>query len=240
MLTGKTAFVSGGSGYIGAAICRTLSDYGARVVFSYHNNKEEADALAAELKDAQAVRMDLRDTAQITSTIESLNKDIGSFDILINNAAVSMAMPLAMLEEEDVDYVFDINIKGTLFLTKAVIRGMLRKKSGCIVTIGSIAGNRMLAVPLTYAMSKASLNGFTFALAAELKNFNIRVNSIIPGLLEGGVAAGVPDDLKAQFLKHCASGRPGKASEVAELTAFLASHKAAYINGQNIEINGGI
>jgi NAD(P)-dependent dehydrogenase (short-subunit alcohol dehydrogenase family) len=106
--------------------------------------------------------------------------------------------------------------------------------------MGSIAGTRLLDVPVTYAMSKAAMSGFTFSLATEVKKFGIRVNTIIPGMIEGGVSNGVPDDLKNDFIKHCVTGRTGKGEEVAELVCFIASDKAAYINGQNITIDGGI
>ncbi|MCJ7526376.1 MAG: SDR family oxidoreductase [Candidatus Aminicenantes bacterium] len=240
MLSGKIAFVSGGTGYIGSEICRTLARYGTKVIFSYYANESKAQTLMTEIPCSVAVKLNLQDVNQITQSIEKLYQDIGRIDILVNNAAVSQVMPLAMLEEDDVRLAIDINIKGTIFLTKAVVRGMIRNKTGVIVSLGSIAGERILSVPLTYAMSKAAISGFTFALAAELKKFAIRVNSVIPGLLAGGVATHVPDDLRNEFLKHCAAGRAGTAGEVAEVVAFLASDRASYINGQNIHVNGGI
>jgi len=240
MLSGKTAFVSGGTGFIGSAVCRVLAGYGARVVFSFHRNEEKAEELASQLEGGRAVRLNFRNSTQVTETIEALYREMGRIDILVNNAAVSQIMPLAMLEEEDVDLVLDVNIKGMIFLTKAVVRGMIRNKSGVIVSMGSIAGRRMLSVPLTYAVTKASVTGFTYALASELRKFGIRVNSVVPGLLAGGVADGVPEDLRREFLKHCAAGRAGTAEEVAEVVAFLASDRASYVNGQNIEVNGGI
>lgn len=240
MLTRKIAFVSGGTGYIGTEICKTLTHYGAQVIFSYHANEEKARELAEECKGGRALYLNFRDVKQITETIELLYKEINRIDILVNNAAISQVMPFAMLEEEDVDLAIDINMKGPIFLTKAVVRGMIRNKSGVIVSMGSIAGERVLAVPIMYAMTKASISGFTYALAPELKKFNIRVNSVVPGLLDGGVAQGVPEDLKAEFMKHCAAGRPGTAQEIAEVVAFLASDRASYINGQAIHVNGGI
>jgi len=186
------------------------------------------------------VELDIRNVKDITEKINSLVNETGDFDILVNNASVSHILPLSMIEEEDADFVFDVNIKGTLFLTKAVVRGMIRQKKGVVVNIGSIAGHRMLDVPVTYAMSKASIAGFTIALASELKRFNIRVNNVIPGMMEGGVSKGIPDDLQKVFISHCAAGRAGKAADVAELVSFLASEKASYINGQNIFVDGGI
>ena len=240
MFRGKKVFVSGGTGFIGSEICRNFHKLGALVVFSYNRHKETADTLNKELQDSISINLDLRNINDITEKINSLVKKIGEIDILVNNASVSHILPLSMLEEEDVDYVFDINIKGTLFLTKAIVRGMIKQKKGVIVNIGSIAGHRMLDVPVTYAMAKSSMSGFTISLASELKRFNIRVNNVIPGLMEGGVSKGIPEDLQNVFINHCAAGRAGKASDVSELVCFIASDKASYINGQNIFVDGGI
>ena len=240
MLTGKTVFISGGTGHIGSEICRTCHAHGGRVIFSYHRNEEAARKLMEEIPGSQAVPIDLLNVDGIRTTIERLYKEIGVIHVLVNNAAISQIMPLPLVEEEDVDLIMDINIKGTFFITKHVVKGMIRNKTGTIVNIGSIAGTRMLDVPITYAMTKAAINGFTFALAGEMKRFGIRVNSVVPGLLDGGVGKGVPEALKKDFVAHCAAGRAGKAREVAELICFLASDRASYINGQNIAVDGGI
>ncbi len=240
MLTGKTIFISGGTGHLGSEICRACHEYGGRVLFSYHQNQEAAQKLLGEIPGSKAVSIDLLKAEGIKEAIESLYEEVTVIDVLVNNAAVSQIMPLPLIEEEDIDWIMDVNIKGTLFITKNIVKGMIRNKTGAIVNVGSIAGARMLDVPVTYAMTKAAINGFTFALAAELKRFGIRVNSVIPGLLDGGVGQGVPEALRKDFIAHCAAGRPGKAREVAELICFLASDKASYINGQNIPVDGGI
>jgi len=240
MLKGKTIFITGGTGYIGSGICRKAAEYGAKVIFSYNRDAEKAESLLKELIGAQAVQINLCKVREITSVIEKLYKEEPVIDILVNNAAISQIMPLAMLEEDDVDLALHINIKGTIFVTKAVVRGMIRNKHGAIANIGSIAGQRILDVPLTYAMTKAALPGMTNSLAAELKRFNIRVNTVIPGMMDGGVAKGVPDDLRADFLKHNTRGRAGTAEDVAELVCFLVSDRASYINGQHITVDGGI
>lgn len=240
MLSGKNILVTGGSGFIGSEICRTAHAYGARVLFTYHSGEAAARALQAELPESLAIPLDLRDVGAIARGIEALYAQVGRIDVLVNNAAISQIMPLPLVEEEDVDLVMDINIKGTFFVTKHVVKGMIRNKGGAIVNLGSIAGSRILDVPVTYAMSKAAINGLTHALAGELKRFGIRVNSVVPGLIEGGVGEGVPAALKQDFIEHCAVGRPGKAREVAEAICFLASERASYINGQNIAIDGGI
>jgi len=240
MLKDKVVFLSGGTGYIGEAIVKKCVEYGARVIFSYNRNKETADKITADIPNACQVQIDLLNIADITSKINELHKKYEKIDILINNAGASQVMPFALIEEEDFDYLINTNIKGTFFLTKEIARKMIKFKSGGIVNVGSIAGHRMLDVPVHYALSKAAISGFTMALAVELKKFNIRVNSIVPGLIEGGISKTIPEELRADFYRHCALGRGGKAEEVAELAAFLASEKSSYINGQNIFIDGGI
>jgi NAD(P)-dependent dehydrogenase (short-subunit alcohol dehydrogenase family) len=239
LLQGKTILVTGGTGFIGMAICKTAYTYGAKVIFTYNNNHDKAKVLADEIS-GHAVHMDLSNVKDIQQKVEAMYKEFPVIDILVNNAAVSQILPMAMLEEEDVDFVFDINLKGTLFVTKNVIKGMIRNKKGTIINMGSIAGTRLLDVPVTYAITKSAMSGFTYSLAMEVKKFGIRVNTVVPGMIEGGVSNGVPDDLKNDFIKHCATGRTGKGEEVAELVCFVASDKAAYINGQNITIDGGI
>jgi len=236
----KLVFVSGGTGYIGAAICRAFAARGAKVIFSYHRDHEAARRLAAEIPGSVAAAIEMRDVPAIAAAVESLTAAHGEFDILVNNAAVSQILPLALLEEEDVDLALDVNLKGTIFLTRAVVRGMVRRKRGTIVNIGSIAGHRILDVPVTYAVSKAALTGLTVALAAELRRFKVRVNTVIPGLMEGGVSGGVPKDLRQEFLDHCLAGRAGKAEEVAAAVCFLASDEASYINGQHLCVDGGV
>ena len=240
MLTGKTIFISGGTGHLGTEICRTCHEYGGRGIFSYHQNQEAAKKLLDEIPDSKAVSIDLLKVDSIKEAIEKLYQEVTVIDVLVNNAAVSQIMPLPLIEEEDIDWIMDINIRGTLFITKNILKGMIRNKTGSIVNVGSIAGTRMLDVPVTYAMTKAAINGFTFALASELKRFGIRVNSVVPGLLDGGVGQGVPEVLRKDFIAHCAAGRAGRAREVAEAICFLASERANYINGQNLPVDGGI
>ncbi len=240
MLEDKLVFVSGGTGYLGEAVCRAAASHGARVIFSYQRNEAKAKALASELPGGRAIRLDIRDRAAIEDAAGDIHRDAEAVDVLVNNAAVSQVMPFSMLEAEDLDLLLDVNVRGTFFLTKALVRRMVRRKRGTIVNIGSLAGHRMLDVPVHYALTKAAVAGFGTALAAELRRYNIRVNTVSPGLLADGVARGVPGAQVQDYLKHCAAGRPGTAAEVAETVCFLASDRSAYINGQNIFVDGGI
>lgn len=240
MLEQKQIFVSGGTGYLGEAICRACHRYGASVTFSWLHNRDKAEQLAAELPGSRAVQLDIRDQAGIDRTFAALHRELEAFDVLVNNAALSQIMPFSMLERDDLDLLLDVNVKGTVFLTKAAVRPMIRRQRGVVVNIGSLAGHRMLDVPVHYALSKAAVAGFSLALAAELQRYNIRVNTVSPGLLADGVGRGVPEAQLRDYLDHCACGRPGTAAEVAETVCFLASERSAYLNGQNIFVDGGI
>jgi len=240
MLKDRIIFVSGGTGYLGEAVCRACAGYGARVFFSYCRNGDKAAVLERELPGSRAIRLDIRDLALIDETADALHREIEAVDVLVNTAGVSQVMPFALLEADDLDLLLDVNVRGTVFLTKALVRRMIHRRRGVVINVGSLAGHRMLDVPVHYALSKAAIAGFGTALAAELKRYGIRVNTVSPGLLEDGVAQGVPEPLLADYLNHCAAGRPGKAAEVAELICFLASDKGSYINGQNLFIDGGI
>jgi len=240
MLKGKRVLVSGGTGYIGQAICETCAEYGAEVYFTWYKNEEKARKMEQSIKGSTAIRMNVKDVNDITAQVKKLHQDVEAFDILVNNAGSSQVMPLPMLEEEDFDFLVNLNVKGTVFLTKAIVMRMIRKKKGSIVNIGSIAGHRLLDVPVHYALTKGAVSGFTSALAVELKRFNIRVNSVVPGLLEDGVARVVPEDGKEDYIEHCAVSRLGTGKEVAEVVCFFASDRAGYVNGQNIVVDGGI
>lgn len=240
MFKNKTVFVSGGTGYLGQGICRAFAGYGAKVIFSYGKNRKAAISLQKELKGSMPVQINLRDADDIEKKIEDVYEKTGKIDVLVNCAGVSSVMPLALLEEDDIDLMTDINVKAPILLTKAVVRGMIRNKGGAIVNLGSLAGERLLDVPVTYAATKASMGGFTFALATELKRFGIRANCVVPGLMEGGVASGVPAEHRKDFIAHCAAGRMGTEKDIGEAVCFLASDKAAYINGQKLFVDGGI
>jgi NAD(P)-dependent dehydrogenase (short-subunit alcohol dehydrogenase family) len=161
-------------------------------------------------------------------------------DILVNNAGITQVMPFALIEEEDWDRMMDVNVKGMFLVTKAFVRGMIRRKNGAVVNLGSLAGMRVLEVPVHYATAKSAVVGFTLSLARELSRYNVRVNAVVPGLVDGGVSSNVPEKQREDYFQHCTLGRAGKPEEVAELVAFLASDRAGYINAQAIHIDGGV
>ena len=242
MLKGRIAFVTGGTGAIGSAIVRSLAAHGARVAFSFHNREDRARELERELggQRGKAYPLDVLDKARSVKVAEQAALDLGPVDILINNAGITQIMPFALLEEEDWDRMMDVNVKGMFLVTKAFVRGMIRRKQGAVVNLGSLAGMRMLEVPVHYATAKSAVVGFTLSLARELARYHVRVNAVVPGLITGGVSSNVPEKQQEDYFQHCAVGRAGKPEEVAELVAFLASDRASYISAQAIHIDGGV
>ena len=159
---------------------------------------------------------------------------------IFNNAGISQNLPLALMEEEDWDRVMDVNVKGTFLTSRAVLRGMIRRKSGVILNIGSLAGTRMIEAPIHYCASKAAVKGLTEAMAKEVARYQIRVLCLAPGLLEDGVGRNLPDYKLSEYLKHCALGRVGCFEEVAKFAAFLVSDANSYMNGETVVMDGGM
>lgn len=244
MLKDKTAFVTGGSGAVGAAIVRCMAGHGARVAFSYHTQPAKALALQDELValggEVKAYPLDVLSGAEAQQLAATIEQDLGPVDILINNAGLTQVMPFALIEEEDWDLMMNVNVKGMFLVTKAFVRPMIRRRHGAIVNLGSLAGVRVLEVPVHYATAKSAVMGFTLSLAREMARYHIRVNAVVPGMLTDGVSVQVPDKQRIDYEQHCTLGRAGTPQEVAELVAFLASDRAAYINAQSIQVDGGI
>ncbi len=244
MLKGKVAFVSGGSGAVGSAIVRVLAREGCHVAYSYRTHAEEATRLQQELAaggaDVRCDRLDVLDGKATAGLAVTLEKEFGAVDILINNAGVTQILPFAMIEEKDWDFIMDVNVKGVFLVTKAFARGMIRRKAGCIINMGSLAGMRMLEVPVHYATAKSAIVGFTLTLAREFGRYGIRVNAVAPGMLTGGVSVNIPPRQQEEYKQYCALSRAGTPEEVAELVAFLASDRAGYINAQTVLMDGGI
>lgn len=235
----KVALVTGGSGALGGAIVRCLVRDGWTVAFSYQRNRERAEALAAET-GARALHADLTDAAQAARLVTDTEEQCGPLTALVNNAGRTQVMPFALIEEADWDLMLAANLKTMFLTTRAAVRGMIHRQQGVIVNIGSLAGHRLLEVPVHYAAAKAAVGGFTTSLAKELARYHIRVNAVMPGLLTEGVGKMVPPRELAEYMKYCTAGRPGEPAEAAELVAFLVSDRASYINAQHVFVDGGI
>jgi NAD(P)-dependent dehydrogenase (short-subunit alcohol dehydrogenase family) len=244
MLKGKHILVTGGSRGLGRSLCLTFAGQGARVAFNYNADDDgaaetvqQARACGSEIK---AFKNSVLDRQTIMDMIASLEKSWGAIDILVNNAGISQMLPMALLEEEDWDSVMDINVKGTYIVTRQVLRGMIRRKSGRVLNIGSLAGMRLIESPVHYAASKAAIKGFTEALAKEVGRYGIKVNSLAPGILEGGVGSNLPSYRLDSYLKHCALGRVGTFDEISRTAAFMVSDENTYMNGVTLVMDGGL
>ena len=220
-LLNKRVFITGGARGLGAELCRTFARHGAYVAFTYNKSEEAAQALAAEIggKAYAASALDATATRAAVKDVEAG----GGLDILVNNAGVSQNLPLALLEEKDFDDVVDLNLKGAYLTAREAVRGMIRRKKGVILNIGSLAGVRMIDAPIHYCASKAGVVGLTESLAKEVARHNVRVLCVAPGLLEDGVGRNLPEHRLADYLKHCSLGRVGTFKEIAELSAFMVS-----------------
>lgn len=244
-LEGRRVLVTGGSRGLGRALCVAFARKGARVAFSYGRDEEGASATLAALEAAgppgRAFKVSVLDARGTAAMVKELEEGWGGIDALVNNAGVSQNLPLALLEEEDWDHVMDVNVKGTFLTSKAVLRGMIRRKQGGVVlNLGSLVGERMMEAPIHYCASKAAVRGLTEALAKEVARHGIRVVCLAPGLLEGGVGANLPEHRLADYLKHCALGRVGSYAEVAEVAALLISDAASYVSGATVVADGGL
>lgn len=243
-LAGKSALVTGGSRGLGRAIVLALAEAGARVAFTYRRDAEAAAEAAAAAEafgvEVRSYQASVLDSAATDKAVRAIEADWEGLDILVNNAGVTQALPFALLDEEDWDLVMDTNIKGVYLTTRAALRGMIRRKAGAILNIGSLAGVRIIEAPVHYCASKAAVVGFTQGLAKEMARYNIRINCLAPGLLEGGVGKKLPDYKLEDYLKHCALGRVGTFAEVARFAAFLVSDANPYMSGETVVMDGGL
>lgn len=244
ILERKSALITGGSRGLGRAFCETFAREGAHVAFTYSRDEGGAEQTSEICRRAgsEAVRFKISvlDGEGMSAAVRELEERWGAIDVLVNNAGMSQNLPLALLEEADWDLVMDTNVKGVFLASRAVLRGMIRRKSGVILNIGSLAGVRMIDAPVHYCASKAAVRGFTQALAKEVARHRIRVVCIAPGLLEDGVGRNLPENRLRDYLKHCALSRVGTFEEVAAFGAFLVSDACSYVTGETILMDGGL
>ena len=232
------ALVTGGGTGIGAACCRALAAEGFRVGVHYRSSEETARKLAGEL-GGFAVRADLAEPAQIDALVAALKDETDRVDVLVNNAGFNVNAPMLAMGVEDYERVANV-ARGTWYLTKLVLRRfMLRKKSGRIVNISSVVGHTGNPGQIPYTMVKAGLDAFTKSLCQELAGRDILVNSVAPGFIDTEMTAELPDEIKQLILTRIPQQRMGRAEEVADVVAFLAT-RGSYVNGTVIHVNGGM
>jgi 3-oxoacyl-[acyl-carrier protein] reductase len=239
-LAGKTAFVTGSTRGIGLAIARALHASGAKVAI-VGRDLERARGIAAELGDgAAAAACDVTLAGQVDSAIAEVERALGPIDILVNNAGLTRDNILLRLSDADWDTVLDANLKGAFHTTRAVIKGMMKRRAGRIVNITSIVGLIGNKGQANYAASKAGLIGLTKSVAREYASRGILVNCVAPGLIETDMTRALPDAARDSLLEGIALGRLGRAEEVAAAVLFLVSDLAEYITGQVLVVDGGM
>lgn len=240
-LTGKTALITGASGGIGGAIARALYAAGAAVVVS-GTRAEALSGLAEELgARAFPLACDLTDPAAVDGLIERAEAAAGAgVDLLIANAGVTRDGLLLRMKDDDWASVLAVNLESYFRLSRAALRGMMRRRFGRIIGITSVVGVTGNPGQTNYAASKAGMIGFSKALAQEVASRTITVNCVAPGFIESPMTEALSEAQKGHILGGIPAGRLGAGAEVAAACVFLASDEAAYITGQTLHVNGGM
>ena len=244
LLEGKVAIVTGASRGIGKAIAQQFIAQGAKVAFTYRSSAEAAAALEKELSAGGGTVKGFQSDAASMTDAERLVGEVveafGTVDIVINNAGITDDTLLMRMTEEQWDRVISVNLKSCFNLTKAVMRTMLKARSGSIVNISSVVGVHGNAGQANYAASKAGILGFTKSVALELGSRNIRCNAIAPGFIETEMTAKLDADTVQGWRDAIPLKRGGTPEDVANLCVFLASDMSAYITGQTLNVDGGM
>ena len=243
MLDGKIVLVTGATRGIGKAIALTLGSSGATVIGTATSDVG-ADNISKMLVDndisGKGIVLDVRDNDQISSLGESIKKDFGSIDILVNNAGITRDNILLRMKEDEWEDIINTNLSSIYKMSKSVLRGMIKQRSGRIISITSVVGAMGNAGQSNYAAAKAGIIGFTKSLAREVGVRGITVNAIAPGFIETDMTSSLPDIQKEALASQIPMGRLGTADEIAQVALFLASDGGSYITGQTLHVNGGM
>ena len=238
-LTGKVALVTGSTRGIGRAIANTLAECGA-IVAIVGRDQANADAVAAEIPGARGFACDVSEPLQIVSLVEAVEKHFGSCDILVNNAGITKDNLMLRMKDDDWDAVLDANLRSAFVATRAVSRGMMKRRWGRIVNITSVVGLIGNKGQANYAASKAGLIGLTKSVAKELASRNILCNAVAPGFIETEMTAAMTPEAKAALSGQIPLERLGAPRDIAATVAFLSSEYASYITGQVLVVDGGL
>jgi 3-oxoacyl-[acyl-carrier protein] reductase len=244
LLENKTALITGASRGIGKGIAMEFAKQGAHVAFTYNASAEAAKALEAELEGfgvrAKGYQSNAADFDAAQQLVKDVIEDFGGLDILINNAGITKDNLLMRISEEDFDKVIEVNLKSVFNLTKAVLRPMLKQRSGSIINMSSVVGVKGNAGQTNYAASKAGILGFTKSVALELGSRNVRCNAIAPGFIETEMTAKLDPKTVDSWRDSIPLKRGGTPEDVANACVFLGSDMSAYITGQTLNVDGGM
>ncbi len=241
MLSGKTAVVTGGSRGIGAETARTLAAAGADVAVVCAGNADLAEAVCAECRElgvrARSYLCDVSDFAATKELVSQIKKDFGTVDILVNNAGITRDNLLAMMSEQQFDEVMDTNLKGAFNMMRHCAGIFIRKRSGCIVNVSSVAGIAGNPGQCNYSASKAGIIGLTKSAARELASRGVTCNAVAPGFIDTDMTRALPAD-RDELEKAIPLGRFGTPGDVAKAVLFLA--EAGYVTGEVLRVDGGV
>ena len=244
LLKGKVAIITGASRGIGKAIALKFAENGADIAFTDIRRDEIMEATEKELNTmgikAKGYASDASSFSGSADTVAEILKDFGKVDVLVNNAGITRDNLLLRMSEQDWDLVMNINLKSVFNLTKAILRPMMKQRSGSIINISSVVGVFGNAGQANYSASKAGIIGFTKSVAKELGSRNIRSNALAPGFIETEMTKQLPDDVRKGFLTAIPLNRMGSGEDVANAALYLASDLSTYISGQVLSVCGAL
>ncbi|XOF34549.1 MAG: 3-oxoacyl-ACP reductase FabG [Candidatus Electrothrix sp. YB6] len=240
----KIVLVTGGSRGIGRAVCERLAAQGATVGINYVSNAAAAEEVLAKITAAGGkgfvIGFDVADSEAVQKAVKDITTEHGGVDILVNNAGITRDGLMARMKDDDWDAVLNTNLKGAFICSKAVMRGMMKKRRGRIINITSVVGFLGNAGQVNYAAAKAGLVGLTKSMARELAARQVTVNCIAPGYIATDMTADLPEDIEKSILAAIPLGILGAPADIAAAAAYLASEESGYMTGQTLHVNGGM
>ncbi len=243
-LKGRVAVVTGGSRGIGRAVALRLAEAGADIALIYAGNRAAADETAQQLREkgvrATAVQCDVSDSEQVAAAVKQVRAELGPIDILVNNAGITRDGISLRMKEADFRRVIDVNLTGAFLMAQAAMSDFVRRRSGRIVNISSVAGLMGNAGQANYSAAKAGMIGLTKTLARELAGRGVTVNAVAPGFVKTEMTAAMNETALSEGVKSVPMGRMAEPAEIAEAVAFLAGDRAAYITGTVLNVSGGL